>query len=131
MIYGILKFLEEKRDIESNKAIGYGKIYRSRHYPKKWSKRKFDFEFRVGNKKYKGTNSGYPSDGIEVGNFYLVEYSRENPEHNRMIFKTEYFQQIEINSVGKIDTTYVTESEYKPELTDEIENGFKKLKLKN
>ena len=128
MIYGLIKFLEEKQDIENNKEVGYGKIYRSRQIPNKWSKRKFDFEFVVGNKKYKGTNNGYISDGIEVGNFYQVEYSKKNPEHNRMDFKTEYFQKIQKDEFGNMDTIYVPESEYKPQLPKEIENRIKKIK---
>ncbi|MDO5979334.1 hypothetical protein [Flavivirga spongiicola] len=98
----------EKDDIKENLTMTYGKIYGSSNIYKKYSKRNFRYKFTFDGKIYTGTSTGYITDGVKEGKIYKVEFSKENPRHNRMIFDIEYEQRLILDQKGQVaDTSYV------------------------
>lgn len=115
----------EKDDIKKNLTITYGKIYASSSIYKKYSKRNFKYEFTFEGKLYTGTSTGYISDGVKEEGIYKVEFSKENPWHNRMIFDTEYEQKLIFDQNGQIiDTTYVHKGQKFQNKMKEVIDGF-------
>ncbi|MDO5969074.1 hypothetical protein Q4Q35_04570 [Flavivirga aquimarina] len=124
----------EKEDIKENLNITYGKIYGSSSIYKKYSKRNFRYEFTFRGKLYTGTSTGYITDGVKEGGIYKVEFSKEDPKHNRMIFDVEYEQKLIFDQNGQItDTTYVHKGQKIQNKIKEIieEYEFKTNNIKN
>lgn len=79
----------DKRELEENLKTTVGKVISYSRVPKK-SKTIYHYEFCLAGKKYKGNSSGYISDGVRVGEYYIVEYSGVNAENNRMNFNSQF-----------------------------------------
>lgn len=120
---------QEEEDIEKNKSLTYGIVTRSTPLVKKFSKRIYHYKFNVNGKTYSGSSTGWISDNINYGNYYPVEFSTKNPEHNRIDFKIEYSYVVETTESGKIDTTYIPKSEMKIKISEEDKERIEKLRL--
>lgn len=98
---------DDKKELEENLKTTIGKVYRYSYVPKK-SKKVYYYEFQLNGKKYKGNTTGYRSDGVSIGKYYRVEYSKINPDNNRMNFDFEFIVNYERDSIGNIiDTNYI------------------------
>ncbi|WP_282162991.1 hypothetical protein [Ulvibacterium marinum] len=128
-IFAFISLEEEKKDIDQNKSITYGVVKRSRPIAKQFSKRHYDYDFYVNGQKFSGSSIGWLSDGINQGNYYVVEYSIKNPEHSRMDFEIQYSLVVETNELGKKDTTYIRTSEMKINIPEEYRSRIENLKM--
>lgn len=75
----------EKRDIEKNKMNAVGVIVRNYQILKRGDF--IECEFKYGGIDYKDHQS--VSGHIQKGNCYLVEFSKENPNHSRLVIEEE------------------------------------------
>nr|WP_321222402.1 hypothetical protein [uncultured Psychroserpens sp.] len=127
-IYGLIAALKNKQDIDQNQTITFGVIYNSTAIVKQYSKRRYKYEFSHNNKVYYGTAAAYITDGIRIGNFYKVEFSHEDPHHNRLLFDVEYSQKLIIDNSGKVtDTLYIEKTQ---ELHHKMNTIIDKYELK-
>ncbi|CAM4320425.1 hypothetical protein [Zobellia nedashkovskayae] len=128
VIFAFFSSQAEKEDIDKNRSIAYGLVTRSVPLAKKFSKRSYHYTFNVDGKEYSGSSTGWISDNIDDGNYYPVEFSIKNPEHNRMDFEIEYSYVVAINDSGKMDTTYIPKSEMKIKISEEDSERIEKLR---
>ena len=126
LIWGLILVMEKKHDIEQNATETFGMVYGSKSIYKQYSKRNFKYKFYYNGKKYTGTSTAYNSEDVEIGNFYIVEFSNKNPEHSRMNFDLEYVKEINTNENGKVDTTYALKDQ---KLRNKIQERLEKFKI--
>ncbi|MFT5849130.1 MAG: hypothetical protein ACJARX_001496 [Psychroserpens sp.] len=123
-IYGLISSIESKDDINQHQTETFGTVYRSSPIAKHYSKRSYKYKFNYNTKTHFGSSVHYQSENIKIGSFYKVEFSKENPNHNRMIFDIEYLQKIKFDDFRKaFDPIYVSKNlELKKRIEDVIES---------
>ena len=113
LIWYAIESLNENSAIDQNKTETYGMVYRSQAIYKQQSKRNYLYEFKINGIKYLGSSPGYGSQDIQVGHWYKVEFSENDPEKNRMNFKLEYYPILVNDSLGKVvDTIFSLEDSF-------------------
>jgi hypothetical protein len=130
IIWGLFLVINEKEDINDYLTKTYGIVFNSTTiYQKYNNKRRYKYYFNYNGTKYYGSSSAHLSKNIRVGNIYKVEFSYKNPEHSRMIFDSEYLQDVRLDKCGKvIDTVYILKSQ---KIQNQLKELIQKYELKN
>lgn len=131
LVFGFFASESEKHEIKQHRSETYGTVYFTRPVYNKPSKRYYDYEFTYNGSIYRGSSMEYLSKKIGNGKIYIVEFSNQNPKHNRMIFETEYSMQIHSNPSGKIDTIFIPTDELNRKIPTYIKNRIDSLKIEN
>ena len=111
--YLILEGIDKENEISENYSFTYGKIYRKN---KNWTRRNcssdYYYEFTFNQKSYKGKDCGPNYFFASEKYFCKIEFSKVNPNKNRMKFHDLYKMKIIYNKHGKIkDTIFETLTE--------------------
>jgi len=130
-ILGFFAAVVEDHEIKKHPATTYGTVYFTRPVYKKPSKRYYDYEFVYKGTVYRGSSMEYLSENIDNGKIYKVEFSDQNPKHNRMVFDMEYSMQLKPNGAGMFDTTYIPTEQLKRGIPAYLKDRMDSLKIEN
>lgn len=82
-------------DIDTNLTVGSGKVYKIESAYKKYSKRKYFYEFYYNGERYTGKSNAFKNKNIKIGDSFQVEFSSENPDNNRILFNVPIQKQVQ------------------------------------
>lgn len=131
VILGFFAAVVEDHEIENHQAKTYGTVYFTRPVYKKPSKRYYDYEFVYKGTVYYGSSMEYLSKNIDNGKIYIVEFSDQNPKHNRIVFDLEYSMQLKPNDAGMFDTTYIPTEQLKRNIPAYLRDRMDSLRIEN